>query len=241
MSKNDLTKYLRRVAHVLSLSNQHIMARIFYDSIKIAYYRVKRKTERSKSRYSGEVVLKEREVANILRCVHYLHVNNRVHTASHELTQCFGKYFEEEGPAVKFFEHFVEGEAQDKFGRTVIINLEEGLRFMYKDPDTQRHKILPENYVSSRGKRLPWIKNTITKTTNIYRRLDKKQEELLYVNQYEIELKDQENVRCYWLVIAKKNKKDKMGPYRFKTAWPIHQNNYNRLLKIIEGFEPAER
>lgn len=47
MSKNDLTKYLRRVAHVLSESNQHIIARIFYDSIKLAYYRVKRKTERS--------------------------------------------------------------------------------------------------------------------------------------------------------------------------------------------------
>ena len=240
MPKDDLVNYLVRISHVLSESNQHIMARIFYDSIKMAYYRVKRKTERSKTHYTGEIILKEREVARILRTVHYLHVNNRVYTASHELIQCFGKFFKDEGPAVRFFEEFVEGKVQDKFGRTVIINLEEGLRFMYKDPNTQRHIVSPENYVPSRGKRLPWIKHTIAKTKNIYRRIDKKQEELLYINQYEIELKEQDNVRCYWLVVAKKNKKDKVGPYRFKTAWPIHQNKYNRLLKIIEGFDPAE-
>ena len=92
MSKDDLAKYLVRISHVLSEPNQHIMARIFYDSLKLTYYRVKRKTERSKSHYTGEIVLKEREVANILRSIHYLHVNNRVYTASHELTQCFGKF-----------------------------------------------------------------------------------------------------------------------------------------------------
>ena len=128
MSKDDLAKYLVRISHVLTEPNQHIMARIFYDSMKLAYYRVKRKTERSKSHYTGEIVLKEREVASILKAVHYLHVNNRIYTASHELTQCFGKFFEDEGPAVRFFEEFVEGEAQDKFGRTVIINTTENNR-----------------------------------------------------------------------------------------------------------------
>lgn len=141
------------------------------------------------------------------------------------------------GDAVNFFDRYVEGEVQDKAGRRMTIDAEDGLRFMYKEQGTARHVVDPRNYQPHRGKRLPWIKHTITHTVNVYTRADSDDRELMYVHKYRIAPNMGGHLH-YWVVIAKKNKRDRESPYKFKTAFPVFK--YNSLLRRLERYEPAD-
>src|SRR5690349_17469840 len=59
------------------------------------------------------------------------------------------------------------GTVTDKYGREVIID-EDGIRSVYKDPESGEHDISSANYEEVRGKRLPWIRHTVQNSDAVY-------------------------------------------------------------------------
>lgn len=231
----EITKKLRRVGNLHIFENAQTISHIFYDVFKMAYLALNRKKSGIRKVNSFPVLLRRREVTRLVKIVHYHHCHDKTFTATHELMQCFGSRFSE-ADALKFFENYVEGETKDKYGRLIRIDLEDGAKFLYKDNITGRHDMATENYKPERGKRLPWIKHTIHNTSNIYTKIDGHQREIMYVSKYDLPSYDGESNKNYWVVIVKKNKKDKVSPYNFKTAFPIFV--YNSLLARLERYEP---
>jgi hypothetical protein len=85
--------------------------------------------------------------------------------ATGELAENFGSCPEEK--AYVYFEERVKGEVTDVYGRQIKIP-QDGVKSMYKEKETERHVIAPENYEEVRGKRLPWIRYTLAKSSAIY-------------------------------------------------------------------------
>lgn len=235
-SIDDIKRKLETVAKIQNIENVKIICHIFYDLLKVAYYSLERKKAGITGNKSN-ITLKRKEITRIIKLMDYFHKNDDVYKVQHELTQCFGANFHEQD-ALRFFEEYVEGVIEDKYGRTINIDLEEGTKFMYKDKQTGRHVIDTANYQSIRGKRLPWIKHTIKNTKNVFTRKDDDYRELMYICRYELPQYDEEVNDCYWAVIVKRKAKDKIAPYGFKTAFSIIK--YNSLLKRLEKYEPIE-
>jgi len=233
-TQEEMVKKMRGIAKVHDFKNAHTISHIFYDVFKVAYYAVKRKKEKLKSVPTVPVLLKRKDVTRLVKLIDYHHGNDTTHTATHELLQCFGAGFTE-NDALKFFENFVEGDTNDRFGRSVHISLEDGIKFMYKNYQTGTHEIKSEYYQPHRGKRLPWIRHTLHNSKNIYTRIDGQQREIMYLSKYDLPTED-ESRKQYWVVIVKKYKKDRVGPYHFKTAFPMFR--YNDLLRRLERYRP---
>ncbi len=235
LTQDEIIKKLRAIAEIHVFKNARTISCIFYDVLKMAYYAVKRKREGLRKKSAEGVCLTRKEITRITKLVDFFHVNDKTHKVDHELSQCFGANFNE-ADALKFFENFVEGITKDKFGRPINIDLENGTKFMYKNYETGRHELQSQYYLSFRGKRLPWIRHTIHNSKNIYTKIDKDQREIMYVSKYDLPNYDEENNKCYWVVIVKKYKKDKIAPYEFKTAFRV--SKYNNMLKRLERYKP---
>lgn len=233
-----MEKKLRDVCRLHSFENAQTICHIFYDVLKVCHYAVKRKAGGLKpgKRKPKKVLLKRKEITRVVALIDYHHSNDRSWKVTRELSQCFGKWYTE-ADALKFFEKFVEGQITDKWGRDIRVDLEDGVKFLYKNPVTGRHDISSEFYVPTRGKRLPWIKHSLHNTRNVYTRLDGEKREIMYVNKYDLPELDGESNKCYWVVVVKKNRKDKVSPYNFKTAFPVFR--YNSLLQRLERYQPV--
>lgn len=234
-TQEEITKKLRGIARVHIFENTQTICHIFYDVFKIAYYSLERKEKGLKTQSIFPVVLKRKDITRLVKLVDYHHANDKTFTADHELIQCFGQTFNEMD-ALKFFEYYVEGNTKDRFGRQIHIDLEDGAKFMYKNYEANIHEMKPEYYLPYRGKRLPWIRHTIHNSTNVYTRTDGNQREIMYLCKYDLPNYDNESNKCYWVVIVKKNSKDKISPYCFRTAFTIFK--YNNLLKRLERYQP---
>lgn len=234
-TQEEITKKLRSIAKLHSFENAQTICHIFYDVFKIAYYAIERKKKGIRANSKFPVIIKRKEITRLVKLIDYHHINDKVYTVDHELTQCFGSNFSEEN-ALKFFETYVEGDTKDKFGRPINIDLEDGVKFMYKNYDTNMHEKETEYYLPYRGKRLPWIRHTIHNSTNIYTKIDGAQREIMYISKYDLPNYDGEDNKCYWVVIVKKYSKDQIAPYNFKTAFTIFK--YNILLKRLERYQP---
>jgi hypothetical protein len=231
----EITKKLKDIARIHTFDNAQIISHIFYDVFKTSHFALKRKITGIGRASSFPIVLKRKEITRIVKLIDYHHLNDKRFTVTHELGQCFGKNFTEDD-ALKFFEKSVEGNTKDKYGREIRIDLDDGIKFMYKDLITGRHEINSANYKPERGKRLPWIKHTLHNTSNIYTRIDGHEREIMYISKYDLPYEDIEQTKGYWVVIVKKNKKDRRSPYNFRTAFPIFK--YNHLLARLERYCP---
>jgi len=234
-TQEEIIRKLRDVGKAHIFENAQIISHIFYDVFKTAYYALERKKAGLRKKIGSPITLKRKEITRIVKLIDYHHLQDKTYTADHELTQCFGPNFTE-SDALKFFDKYTEGDMKDRFGRPIHIDLEDGIRFMYKDYKTNRHEIKSEFYLPHRGKRLPWVRHTIHNSKNIYTRIDGTQREIMYICKYELPSYDTGGNKRYWVVIVKKNKNDKVSPYNFRTAFPIFK--YNRLLKRIERYQP---
>lgn len=234
-TQEEIVKKLRSIAKVHSFEVVHKISTVFYDVLKISYYALQRKKEGLNKTSFFPVTLATGEITKLFKLIHYHHSQNRIYTVSNELTCCFGPNFNEQD-ALSYFEKNVEGGLEDKFGRKITIDLENGVKFMYKNHESGRHEIDSRYYLPHRGKRLPWILHTLKNTTNIYTRTDGSDQELMYINQYDLPNLDGEGSKCLWVVIARRFKKDKVGCFKFKTAFPIFK--YNNFLKRLERYRP---
>ena len=231
-TKEEIIKKLVAVARVHEFQNIQVIAQIFYDVVKIAYYALKQKRERIRRKKGYPIILKRKEITKLMNLMDYYYIHDKTFTVKGPLTDCFGSSFNEK-KAWKYFEAHVEGNVKDKYDRNISIDIEDGIKFMYKNPETGRHDIKSEYYEPTRGKRLPWIRHTIMNSKNIYAKIDKEQLELMYLCKYEIPLVSSENNLSSFIVIVKKYRKDRISPFKFKTAFSIIDYNYNRLLKRL--------
>jgi hypothetical protein len=126
----------------------------------------------------------------------------------------------------------VMGTVTDAFGRKVLIE-RAGLRSLYKDKETQKHVIAPENYEEVRGKRLPWIRHVIEKTRCVFRADEAVGAAIhrtyLYTGISSIPLKQSKPRIAYFLVIVSE---DANRVLRFVTAYQVEK--HNQLLSRIE-------
>ncbi len=165
-TQEEIIRKLKGLARVHTFATVQTICHIFYDVFKITYYALERKKEGLKTQSNVPVTLKGNEITRLLKLIDYHHSNDKIFTADHELTQCFGKNFNEDD-ALKFFQYYIEGNTKDKHGRCIHVDLEDGAKFMYKNFETDKHEMKSEYYLPSRGKRLPWIKHTLRNSTNI--------------------------------------------------------------------------
>lgn len=219
----------------LSEENSLLINSIFYDVLKLIYYRVKRKSETGKGkRLLKDVQLKVSEITEIFLTVDYLHKNLNTFDVDEQLRALFGSNHLEDD-YLKYFEHFLEGELTDRYGRLINVPTE-GIKCMYKD-SSGKHVIDSSFFEPTRGKRLPWIKHTIQNSACILRRTVENKETLLYITKYRIPIDNSQTVIDTFLVVVKRNRLGKNDPYEFKTAFTVPRHNH--LLKTIEGFHPA--
>jgi hypothetical protein len=191
------------------------VARVCLDAARLAYERLKqmKKTDLKAKEMSAIVVLAETLQSSPFRFV-----------AEGVLAELFGQECDE-NTAVSYFIEKVLGPVTDKYGRKIEID-EDGLRSLYKDPDTGWHEQTSENYEEVRGKRLPWIRYTLQNSSAVY-----VVEELvgrsgvrrkfLYTATVTIKLQAGEKT-SYYLVVVKEGKNDLL---RLVTAYSMFERS----------------
>jgi len=141
---------------MLSGKNADRLVRVFYDATKIVYERQKR---------LGKPELKMKDVASALLIAERINSIQFHFEASGVLAECFGSI--DEAAALDFYQNKVIGEVVDKYQRKIAID-EDGMRSLYKEKGTGKHVVASENYEEVRGKRLPWIRYTLTNSESVY-------------------------------------------------------------------------
>lgn len=237
LTLEKILEKVKRISTTLPIEENRIIYYIFYGVLKLSYYRLKHKKSGLSKFITEPIILKQKEITSLFTLIHKYYSREKEYLAERNLIQLF-KFGDElpENEAVRFFEEYVEGECEDRFGRRIKIDLE-AIKFMYKDKETDRHIMKSENYMEFRGKRLPWIRHTLRHTKNVFQRNDRHFWELLYVNKYNLLLKKGKSVKNLWIIIVKKRAKDKVGPFLFKTAFPIYK--HNEFFRILEQYSPV--
>ncbi|MFH1219055.1 MAG: hypothetical protein V1694_01200 [Candidatus Eisenbacteria bacterium] len=234
-TEDEIAKQLRRLFGLLPFDTGRLVARLFYDILKITYYIHMDKAGRVQPDSNRKVDLDRKEIARALDLVRYHHWNCESFAAKHDLSSCFGGF--DEAETLRFCKTYLNGQSiTDKFGRSIVFGQNPEV-FLYKDELTGRHETAPGNYVSKRGKRLPWIRHTLRNSREIYEQRYKGFLVLMYVSEYSIELGDGKTDNCYWVVIARRGERDYRGAFKFKTAYPI--SDYNGLIRKLAGWRPA--
>lgn len=204
---------------LLSAKNSERIARVFYDATKIVYERQKRLKKPQ---------LKMKEVSSALILAETLHSQAFRFEATGHLAANFGKFGEDK--ALKYYEDNVMGTVKDIYGRDIVID-EDGMRSLYKEPESGKHIVDPENYEEGRGKRLPWIRHTLQNSPAIYLSEERIsgvfRRSFIYSAIVSIPLDPKPQV-SYFVAIVRERKN---GTLHFITAYSMLQ--INKFLSII--------
>lgn len=233
-SREEIKKTISRTALVLDFNTFRDVSRIYYDTLKLAHMKLKRKiklSEKKRKTYS----LARKDIAKAINVLTHFHSNDK-YTQFDEnspLAGCYHPNFSI-SDAWKYCGEYLLGTTNDNFNVSVKFD-ENFLKCLYKD-ERGNHVIQDEYYIPSRGKRLPMVKHSIQTTKCIFQRIDDKDYlERMYIHRY----KDFNQHEYYFVVIVKKYRKDLTNsPFYAKTAFAIFK--YNGLLRRIEKYEPVK-
>lgn len=209
---------------VLKKQNHERCVRIFYDAAKIIHYRQERLDKNQ---------LRMNQIAAALTLVEFYHSSMFRFVSSGALACNFPDCPEDK--ALTYYGTSVTGTVADAFDRKVEIE-DGGMRSLYKEKHTGKHAVAAENYESIRGKRLPWIRHTISNTKSIYQAeatiQGKFRRSYLYTSLASVPLVVGPADRYFVVVVTE----DPNGNLRFLTAYPI--DRHNKFLKRIEECTP---
>ena len=176
-------------------------------------------------------------MSNALKLGHYLQTNlTFFHINQNNMDHFIGTE-PSELEACNYYKERVEGEVEDIYGTTVIID-KAGLYFLYKDEDSETdHRQAARqsgNYQMHRGKRLPWIRPTIQQTNCVLWGRRQGKDYRIYaaciITPYEGgEAKD------HFFIVTRRGKGE---PFRFVTAY--HIKDYKEFLKKLERYKPLK-
>jgi hypothetical protein len=207
---------------LLSRKNEERLLRIFYDATKIVYERQERWKKPE---------LKMKEISSALMLADSLHSQPFRFEASGALAENFGVF--DEDSALAYYETKVMGAVKDHHGSAIVID-EDGVKSLYKDHVSGKHTVASENYEEGRGKRLPWIRQTLCNSTSIYE-LEERVEGIfrrtyLYSAIVSIPITTKPQ---YYLVVIREGKNDIL---RMVTAYSIFKRN--KFLAAISVTHP---
>ena len=206
---------------MLSAKNANRLVRVFYDATKIVYERQKRLKRPE---------LKMKEIASALLIAERINSSQFHFAATGTLAECFGSI--DEGAALNYYQHKVMGEVTDKFGRKINID-EDGMRSLYKDPETGKHLVRSDNYEEVRGKRLPWIRHALMNSESDYISEEtiagSFRRSFLYTAVVSVPNTSDPQ---YYVVVVREHAGRLDAEYSFLTAYTMLKRN--RFLQIIE-------
>lgn len=204
----------------LARGNSDRCVRIFYDAAKVIYYKQERLHKSQ---------LKMKEIAAALTLVQFHHTNAYHFDVVGQLAENFGEC--PETKALVYYDKNVMGTIADQFGRKITID-EDGMKSFYKERESGRHIVAPENYEESRGKRLPWIRYVLENSISVYLVEEKVQGKFrrsyIYTAVASIPAEPKPRISYFVAVISEDRNKN----LKFVTAYDIYR--YNRFLKCIE-------
>ncbi|HEV7673876.1 MAG TPA: hypothetical protein VGQ12_05035 [Candidatus Angelobacter sp.] len=217
---NPSEKLMKLLASgLLSAKNAERIARVFCDATKIVY-------ERQKQLKKPQ--LKMKEISSALVLAESLHSQAFRFEATGHLAENFGQF--DEGKALTYYDQKVIGTVKDIHGRSIVID-DDGMRSLYKDPESGKHIVAAENYEEGRGKRLPWIRFTLQNSHAIYvsdKRINGAfRRVFLFTAIVSIPLDPKPQVSYYVVVVRER----KNGDLQFVTAYSMFQ--INKFLSII--------
>lgn len=187
--------------------------------------------------------LRAKEVRSALDIIsfHY-QMTQEVHISRDGLDALIGRGFTE-GQALDYYEKNVEGRVTDRGGREIILGTE-GSQHLYKDPASGKHTVKPENFQTTRAKRLPWIHWTLKNSLEVYvqtveRPGGQSWRVFGYVQTFLVPYRDKDTGvdkvrRNYLFVVARRERKD--AAIEFVTAY--YFEDHETLLKKVAAFEP---
>ncbi len=234
-TKEQINKKIEKIVPTLDFDTYKNISRIYYEALKLSYIKLKRKRLFSKKNRSKNITLGRSEMTSIMVLLDYFHKNDCCAPIleSSSLAGCYHPSFSE-SEALRYCEMFVTGVSKDKFGNEIKFT-EDFYLSLYKSEGCTHKEAAKEqeNFNPSRAKRLPLVRHTVENTTNVYQRIDEKDNlERMYVHRY------RDNYRMFfYIVIAEKYRKDKFNPFIVKTAFPIF--DHLPLLRRLEKYYPA--
>jgi hypothetical protein len=232
-SLEKLRLKIPRVENILETQTVRNTARIYYESLKLSYLKLKHKKDICKSRRKELITLGRSEITEIFRLLDYFHRFDCCERFSNSspLASCYHPNFSED-EAVRYCNTFIVGTCKDKFGFDVRFPKEFYMSLYKSEGMTHRTAAqYVENIQMSRVKRLPMAKFTVEKTKCVLERIDEfNNKERMYVHRYV----DYCDKTFYVIVIAEKKSKDTVSPFVVKTAFPVF--DHNQLLRKIEKY-----
>ena len=219
----------------LNLKCEHVLKAIFLVTAKLAKCRENRQPDD---------LINSKGLTFLTQTAHF-HIKNQTILDSTHQRRLLPKITTPDDAELYFIEHMTNKSTTDKYGREIKIE-DSAIDCYYKDNDSFRHTIAPENYKIYRARRLPWVIPSITASQEVYQ-LDKpryKCTDFFYVTKFLIPYEDinmkEVAEECYhenhFIVVARR--KYNMKTLDFVTEYPIF--DYFDLLKYIERWSPYE-
>jgi len=225
-TKITIPREFIRTYETLSKSTQDALGPIIHQIMLILCFKEKRKRKSCLGPFS----LKQKDINKAVDLVIYHNSRMKEFVVKNTpLADNLGSC--PEAKALEYYDNCVEGTVVDKNGDKVVLD-EGGLRFLYKNPDTQKHEINSAYYLDYRGKRLPWIRYTIENTKEIYELRERSWSTFYYVGTFIVPLHTGNKLNYFFIVTRKESGQDR----KFVTAW--HFEEHIRLLKNIEPAVP---
>ena len=173
--------------------------------------------------------MSNKNLAAILETLHWFYLNDTVIHAQQETLDFFGNpptYKE----ACKYFDDVLRKEYKFNSDSKIILD-ENSKRLICKD-SSGRHILAKDNYVETRGKRLPFIKNSLENLNHCYEIIQEpgKEEQLMIINQYRYPVKiDTYNYEYFVMILRRFGASSK--EYRLITAFSVYL--YRGILRKI--------
>jgi hypothetical protein len=216
---------LRWVLEVAMLTRENQAAReLLKDLLELVDHKLKKE---------GSGVLKKHTLIKVVRTLLFHHRNCYRFACDGHLAQFLAGV--DEPTALDYYNNSIVGAVYDKLGQRIDI-WKYGVRHLYKDM-AGGHTVAPEFFQTSRGKRLPWIKQVLINSTEIYEEPGRGRfgkPNLAYVGQTIIGA-DEPKYTQYFLVLVESNRSRKLG---FVTAF--HVEEHKDLLKLLAAWTPRE-
>ena len=230
-SPDDFEKCIKN----LDLKSEHLLKAVFLVTAKLAKCRENRQSD-------GPI--NSKGLTFLTQTAHF-HIKNQTILESIKEQRLLLKSTTENDAQLYFIDKMTNKTITDKYGREIKIQ-DSSLECYYKDNESFRHTIAPENYKIYRARRLPWVIPSIVASQEIYQ-LDKpryKCTDFFYITKFLIPYEDintndiaeERYHENYFIVVARR--KYNMKTLDFVTEYPIF--DYFDLLKYIERWSPYD-
>jgi len=219
----------------LNLKSEHLLKSVFLVTAKLAKCRENRQPN---------TPLNSKGLTFLTQTAHF-HIKNQTVIDSIKEKRLLPKSTTGDTAELYFIDHMTNKSIKDIYGREIKIQ-DSNIDCYYKDDDSFRHIIAPENYKLYRARRLPWVIPSIMTSNEIYQ-LDKpkfKCTDFFYVTKFlipyedvnENDIAEERYHENHFITVARR--KYNMKTLDFVTEYPIF--DYFDLLKYIERWSPYE-